>query len=140
MTTTIQADGPPVVGVVWTPAGLSDTFTVLHVLVVAVFVLSSLLVMAVTGKLGFDQVRGTRLCHAEGSGEETAAAFGMVIVLVTGASTAAWSVGPDVGLLTLLVLGGLVVAAGWFIGRCESRRRAAVLYAAARRAGAGEQS
>ncbi len=121
------------------PGALDGLFTVFHVVVVAVSVLFGLLVMTATGKLGFDHVRGTRLCHAEGSGEEIPAVFGMVIALVTGASTAAWSVGPDVGLLTLLGLGGLVVAAGWVMVRRE-RRTTAALPAAASRESAGEQS
>jgi len=134
MTTTIQADGlMEAGGPVWPPGALDGLFTVFHVVVVAVSVLFGLLVMTATGKLGFDHVRGTRLCHAEGSGEEIPAAFGMVIALVTGASTAAWLVGLDVGLLTLL---GLGVAAGWVM----VRRTTAALPAAASRESAGEQS
>jgi len=141
MTTTIRASvlmGG--VGPVWPPGALDGAFTVLHVLVVAVSVLSGLLVMVAAGKLGFDRVRGTRLCYAEGCWEESVAGLGMVVFLVTGISNAAWAAaGPGGGLLTLGVATGLVVAVGWFVVWRE-RRTTVALPAEASRESAGEQS
>ena len=140
MTTTIRASGSLYVGPVWPDASFTEFFTVLHVVVVAVFVLSGLLAMAAAGKLGFDSVRGTRRCYAEGCWEETAAGLGMGVFLVTGASNAAWATtGPGGGLLTLGAATGLVVAVNWFMVRRERRTTAALLTAVCGQSG-GEQS
>jgi len=137
MTTTIHATGPLYVGAVWTDASLPEFFTVLHVLVWVVFELSLVAACAAMVVVAFSGCR-------DSCGPSRAAVLvplALVVSFVTGASgLAAWAAGPDMGLLTLLAATGLVVAAGWVIGRCESRRRAAVLYAAAGGAGAGEQS
>ncbi len=136
MTTTIQADGPLYVGPPYVFTSFNEIVTVLHVLVWVVFELS-LVVACAAMVVAFSGCRDS--CGP--SWEARLVPLALVVSFVTGASgLAAWAAGPGVGLLTLLVLGGLVVAAGWFIGRCESRRRAVVLYAAAGGAGAGEQS
>jgi len=139
MTTTIHATGPLYVGPPYVFASFDELFIVLHVVVVAVFVLSGLLAMAAAGKLGFDAARGTRRCYAEGCWEEPAAGLGMVVFLVTGISDAAWATtGPGVGLLILGAATGLVVAVNWFMVWRERRTTAAFL-AVASRDGAGEQ-
>jgi hypothetical protein len=139
MTTTIHATGPLYVGPPYVFASFDELFIVLHVVVVAVFVLSGLLAMAAAGKLGFDAARGTRRCYAEGCWEEPAAGLGMVVFLVTGISDAAWATtGPGVGLLILAAATGLVVAVNWFMVWRERRTTAAFL-AVASRDGAGEQ-
>ncbi len=136
MTTTIHATGPLYVGAVWTDASLPEFFTVLHVLVWVVFELSLVAACAAMAVAVFSVHPGCGPPRAA-----KAVPLALVVSFVTGASgLAAWAAGPDMGLLTLLAATGLVVAAGWVIGRCESRRRAAVLYAAAGGAGAGEQS
>jgi len=122
MTTTIHATGPLYVGPPYVFASFDELFIVLHVVVVAVFVLSGLLAMAAAGKLGFDAARGTRRCYAEGCWEEPAAGLGMVVFLVTGISDAAWATtGPGVGLLILGAAAGLVVAVNWFMVWRERR-------------------
>ncbi len=140
MTTTIHADGPLSVGPPYVFASFTELFTVLHVVVVAVSVLSGLLAMVAAGKLGFDAARGTRRCYAEGCWEEPAAGLGMVVFLVTGSSNAAWATtGPGVGLLILAAATGLVVAVNWLMVWRE-RRTTAAFPAVASRDGAGEQS
>jgi len=139
MTTTIHATGPLYVGPPYVFASFDELFIVLHVVVVAVFVLSGLLAMAAAGKLGFDAARGTRRCYAEGCWEEPAAGLGMVVFLVTGISDAAWATtGPGGGLL-IGAATGLVLAVNWFVVWRERRTTAAFL-AVASRDGAGEQS
>ena len=137
MTTTIHADGPQLVGLVWPSTAFYVLFTSLHVVVVGVFVLSLVVACAAMIVVAFS-------CRRDSCGPDRATKavpLALVVSFVTGASgLAAWAAGPDMGLLTLGTATGLVVAAGWVIGRCESRRRAAVLYAAAGGAGAGEQS
>jgi hypothetical protein len=140
VTTTIRAsvlmDGT---GPGWPSGAWDGVFTVLHVVVVAVSVLSGLLAMAAAGKLGFDAARGTRRCYAEGCWEEPAAGLGMVVFLVTGISNAAWAAGPGVGLLILAAATGLVVAVNWFMVWRERRTTAALLTAVCGQSG-GEQS
>jgi len=140
MTTTIASvlmeDGGPV----WPPGAWDGLFTVLHVMVVAVSVLSGLLMMGATGKLALDHVRGIRGgCFGEGCWEGDAAALGMVVFLVTGASLAAWAAGPGMGLLTLGAVSRLVVAVGWYIAWRERRTTVALLTAVCGQSG-GEQS
>jgi len=135
MTTTIHADGPLSAGPPSVFASFDELFTVLHVLVVGVFVLSLVVACAAMAVAVFSVHPG---CGPDRATK--AVPLALAVSFVTGASLAAWAAGPEMGLLTLGAASGLVVAAGWFIGRCESRRRAAVLYAVASRAGAGEQS
>jgi len=137
MTPTIHADDPLSAGPPYVFASFDELFTVLHVLVWVVFELSLVAACAAMAVAVFSVHPGCGPSRAA-----VAVPLALVVSFVTGASLAAWAAGPGMGLLTLLVLGGLVVAAAWFIGRCESRRRAAVLYAAAggAGAGAGEQS
>jgi len=136
MTTTIHADGPLYVGPPYASASFDEIVTVLHVLVAGVFLLSSVVACAAMVVVAFS-------CRRDSCGPDRATKavpLALVVSFVTGASLAAWAAGPEMGLLTLGAASGFVVAAGWFIGRCESRRRAAVLYAAAGGASAGEQS
>ena len=107
MTTTIQADGPLYVG----PSYANTPTTVLHVLVVVVFVLSLVVATIAMAVVAFYGGRGCGPSRAS-----VVAPLAMVVFFVTGASTVAWAVaGPDLGLLTLLAATGLVVVVGWFI-------------------------
>jgi len=135
MTTTIHADGPLYVGPPYVFASFDEIVTVLHVLVVGVFLLSLVAACAAMAVAVFSVHPGCGPSRAA-----VAVPLALVVSFVTGASLAAWAAGPGMRLLTLGAASGLVVAAGWFIGQCESRRRAAVLYAAAGGVGAGEQS
>jgi len=111
MTTTIQADGPLYVG----PSYANTPTTVLHVLVVVVFVLSLVVATIAMAVVAFYGGRGCGPSRAS-----VVAPLAMVVFFVTGASTAAWAVaGPDMGLLTLLAATGLVVVVGWCITRRE---------------------
>jgi len=111
MTTTIQADGPLYVGPPYATASFNDLFTVLHVLVVGVFVLSLVAACAAMAVAVFSVHPG-----CEPSRASVVAPLAMVVSFVTGASTAAWAtVGPDMGLLTLLAATGLVAVVGWCI-------------------------
>ncbi len=58
MTTTIHADGPLYVGPPYATASFNDLFTVLHVLVGAVFVLSGLVAMVAVAVMVFSGGRG----------------------------------------------------------------------------------
>jgi len=114
MTTTIQADGPLYVGPPYATASFNELVTVLHVLVVGVFVLSLVAAFAAMAVVAFEAFYGRRGC--EPSRASVVAPLAMVVSFVTGASTAAWAAaGPDMGLLTLLAATGLVVAVGWCI-------------------------
>ncbi len=107
MTTTIQADGPLYVG----PSYANTPTTVLHVLVVVVFVLSLVVATIAMAVVAFYGGRGCGPSRAS-----VVAPLAMVVFFVTGASTVAWAVaGPDLGLLTLLAATGLVVVVGWCI-------------------------
>jgi len=131
MTTTIHADGPLYVGPPYATASFNDLFTVLHVLVGAVFVLSGLVAMVAVAVMVFSGGRGCAPSRAS-----VLAPLALVVSFVTGASTAAWAaVGPDMGLLTLLAATGLVAAVGWCIAWRE-RRWWADYSAAQSRAGA----
>jgi len=125
MTPTIHADGPLYVG---TPYANTPT-TVLHVLVVGVFLLSLVVACAAMVVAVFS-------CRRDSCGPGRAAKavpLAMVVSFATGASTAAWAAaGPDLGLLTLLAVSGLVVAVGWCIAWRERRWRAS--YSAAQSA------
>ncbi len=111
MTTTIQADGPLYVGPPYATASFNDLFTVLHVLVVGVFVLSLVAACAAMAVAVFSVHPG-----CEPSRAAVLAPLALVVSFVTGASTAAWAtVGPDMGLLTLLAATGLVAVVGWCI-------------------------
>ncbi len=111
MTTTIHADGPLYVGPPYATASFNDLFTVLHVLVGAVFVLSGLVAMVAVAVVAFSGGRGCGPSRAA-----VVAPLAMVVFFVTGASTAVWATaGPDRGLLTLLAATGLVVVVGWCI-------------------------
>jgi len=111
MTTTIGADGPLYVGPPYVFASFDGFVTVLHVLVVGVFALSLVTTLAAAAALeAFDRRRECGRSRAS-----VVAVVAMVASFVTGASTAAWAAaGPDVGLLTVLVAGGCVVAVGWY--------------------------
>jgi len=132
MTTTIHADGPLYVGTPYANTPLPELFTVLHVLVVGVFVLSSLAACAAMAVAVFS-------VHP-GCGPSRAAVLvplALVVSFVTGASgLAAWAAGPGMGLLTLGTVAGLVVALGCCIARRERRWRAS--YSAAQSAAGGE--
>jgi len=120
MTTTIRASGSLYVGPVWPDASFTEFFTVLHVLVVGVFVLSLVATFAAMAVVAFEAFYGGRGC--EPSRASVLAPVAMVVSFVTGASTAAWSAaGSGVGLLTVLVAGGCVVAVGWCIAWRERR-------------------
>jgi len=140
MTTTIHADGPPFVGGVWTDASLPEFFTVLHVLVVGVFVLSGLLAMAAAmAAVAFEAFYGCRGCGPSRASVVTPP-LAMVVSFVTGASSAAWATtGPGVGLLTLGAATGLVVAVNWLMVRRERRAAAALVTAVCGQSG-GAQS
>ncbi len=125
MTTTIHADGPLYVGPPYATASFNDLFTVLHVLVGAVFVLSGLVACAAMAVAVFSGGRGCGPSRAS-----VIALPAMVVSFATGASTVAWAaVGTDRGLLTLLAATGLVGAVGWCIAWRAS-------YSAASREGA----
>jgi len=120
MTTTIHADGGLYVGPVWTDASFTELFTVLHVLVVGVFVLSLVAAFAAMAVVAFEAVYGRHGC--EPSRASVLAPVAMVVSFVTGASITAWAAaGPDMGLLTLLAATGLVAAVGWCIAWRERR-------------------
>ena len=130
MTTTIHADGPLYVGPPYANASFNELFTVLHVLVVGVFVLSLVAACAAMAVAVFSVHPGCGPSRAA-----VAVPLAMVVFFVTGASTAAWAAaGPDMGLLTLLAATGLVVVVGWCITRRERRWWAS--YSAASRDGA----
>ncbi len=130
MTTTIHADGPLYVGPPYATASFNEFFTVLHVLVGAVFVLSGLVAMVAVAVMVFSGARGCGPSRAS-----VIALPAMVASFVTGASTTAWATaGPDRGLLTLLAATGLVVVVGWCITWRERLWWAA--YSAASRDGA----
>jgi hypothetical protein len=117
MTTTIHADGPLYVGPPYATASFNELFTVLHVLVGAVFVLSGSVAMVAVAVMVFSGGRGCGPSRAS-----VIALPAMVVSFVTGASTTAWAAaGPDRGLLTLLAATGLVVAVGWWIAWRERR-------------------
>ena len=116
MTITIHADRPLYVGPPYANASLPELFTVLHVLVVAVFVLSSVAACAAMAVAVFS--------FHTGCGPSRAARvvlLALVVSFVTGASTIAWGAGPDMGLLTLGGATGLVVALGWCLAWRERR-------------------
>jgi len=120
MTTTIRASGPLYVGPAWPDASLPELFTVLHVLVVGVFVLSLVAAFAAMAAVAFEAVYGRRGC--EPSRASVLAPVALVVSFVTGASMAAWAAaGPDRGLFTLLAATGLVAAVGWCIAWRERR-------------------
>ncbi len=110
MTTTIHADDPLSVGPPYVFASFDEIVTVLHVLVVGVFVLSLVAACAAMAVAVFSVHPGCGPSRAS-----VAVPLAMVVSFVTGASTAAWSVGPDVGFLTLLAATGLVAAVVWCI-------------------------
>jgi len=116
MTTTIHADGPLYVGPPYATASFNDLFTVLHVLVVGVFVLSLVAACAAMAVVAFGGRRGCGPSRAA-----VVAPLALVVSFVTGASTAAWAAGPGMGLLTLGAASGLVVAVGWCIAWWERR-------------------
>ncbi len=119
-TTTTRADGPLYVGPPYANASFDELFTVLHVLVVGVFVLSMVATLAAMAAVAFEVFSGHRRC--EPSRASVVAPLAMVVsFVVTGASTAAWEAGPGVVLLTLLAAGGLVAAVGWCIAWRERR-------------------
>ena len=135
MTTTIHADGPLSVGPPYVFASFDEIVTVLHVLVVGVFVLSLVVACAVMVVAVFSVHPG---CGP--SRTAVAVPLALVVSFVTGASLAAWATtGPGVGLLILAAATGLVVAVKWFMVWRERRTTAAFL-AVASRDGAGEQS
>jgi len=130
MTTTIHAAGPLYVGPPYATTSFNDLFTVLHVLVGAVFVLSGLVAMVAVAVMVFSGGRGCGPSRAS-----VIALPAMVVYFVTGASTTAWATaGTDRGLLTLLAATGLVVVVGWCITWRERLWWAA--YSAASRDGA----
>ena len=131
MMTTIQAGGPPRWVGPALPAALADLFTGLPVLVGAGCVLSWLVTSAAMVPSLLSGLRGIRDAEPWGA---AIAPWGLVVLVVTGTSTAAWSAGPDVGLLALLGMGALVLVVGWFITRRERLCWAA--YSAASRDGA----
>jgi len=136
MTTTIHADGPLSAGPPYVFASFDELFTVLHVLVVAVFVLSLVAACAAMVVVAFSGCRDS--CGP--SWEARLVPLALVVSFVTGASgLAAWAAGPGVGLLTLGTVAGLVVAVGWYIARRERRTTAALLTAVCGQSG-GEQS
>jgi len=110
MSTTIHADDPLYAGPPYVFASFDEIVTVLHVLVVGVFVLSLVAACAAMAVAVFS-------VHP-GCGPSRAAVLvplALVVSFVTGASLAAWAAGPGMGLLTLGTVSGLVVAVGWCI-------------------------
>jgi len=134
MTTTIHATGPLYVGPPYVFASFDELFTVLHVLVWVVFVLSLVAACAAMVVAVFSVHPG---CGPDRAAK--AVPLALVVSFVTGASLAAWAAGPEMGLLPLGAASGLVVAVGWCIAWRE-RRTTAALLAVASRDGAGEQS
>jgi len=135
MTTTIHATGPLYVGPPYASASFDEIVTVLHVLVVGVFLLSLVVACAAMVVVAFS-------CRRDSCGPDRATKavpLALVVSFVTGASLAAWAAGPGVGLLILGAAAGLVVAVNWFMVWRE-RRTTAALLAVASRDGAGEQS
>ncbi len=116
MTTTIHADGPLYVGPPYVFASFDELFTVLHVLVVGVFVLSLVAACAAMAVAVFSVHPGCRPSRAA-----KAVPLALVVSFVTGASLATWAAGPGMGLLTLGAVSGLVVAVGWCIAWRERR-------------------
>ncbi len=136
MTPTIHADDPLSVGPPYVFASFDEIVTVLHVLVVGVFELSLVAACAAMVVVAFSS-RGDS-CGP--SWEAKGVPVALVVSFVTGASgLAAWAAGPDMGLLTLGTVAGLVVAVGWYIARRERRTTAALLTAVCGQSG-GEQS
>jgi len=116
MTTTIHADGPLSVGPPYVFASFDEIVTVLHVLVVGVFVLSLVAACAAMAVAVFSVQPGCGPSRAA-----VAVPLALVVSFVTGASLAAWAAGPGMGLLTLGAATGLVVAVGWYIAWRERR-------------------
>ncbi len=119
MTTTIHADGPLYVGPPYVFASFDELFTVLHVLVVGVFVLSLVVACAAMVVVTFS-------CRRDSCGPSRATKavpLALVVSFVTGASLATWAAGPEMGLPTLGAASGLVVAVavGWCIAWRERR-------------------
>jgi len=125
MTTTTGADGPLYVGPPYVFASFDEIIAVLHALVWAVLELSLVLACAAMVVVAFSSRRDS--CGPPRAA--LAVPLALVVSFVTGASLAAWAAGPDVGLLTLGAVSGLVVAAGWYIARRERRTTAALLTA-----------
>ncbi len=108
--TTTTGDGPLYVGPPYATAPLPELFTVLHVRVVGVFVLS--LVTTLAAAVALEAFHRRRECGQ--SRASVVVAVAMVVSVVTGTSTAAWAAAsPGIGLLTVLVAGECVVAVGW---------------------------
>ena len=116
MTTTIHAAGPLSAGPPSVFASSNEFFTVLHVLVVGVFVLSLVVACAAMVVAVFSVQPG---CGPDRAA--VAVPLALVVSFVTGASLAAWAAGPEMGLLTLGAASGLVVAVGWAIAWRERR-------------------
>ncbi len=117
MSTTIHADGPLYVGPPYVFASFDEIVTVLHVLVVGVFVLSLVAACAAMAVAVFSVHPGCGPSRAV-----VAVPSALVVSFVTGASgLAAWAAGPEMGLLTLGTVAGLVVAVGWCIAWRERR-------------------
>ncbi len=117
MTPTIHADGPLSAGPPYVFASFDELFTVLHVLVAAVFVLSLVAACAAMAVAVFS-------VHP-GCGPSRAAVLvplALVVSFVTGASLAAWAAGPGMGLPTLGAASGLVVAVAVAVGWCIAWR------------------
>ncbi len=134
MTTPIHADGPLYVGPPYVFACFDEIVTVLHVLVVAVFVLSLVAACAAMAVAVFSVHPGCGPSRAA-----KAVPLALVVSFVTGDSLAAWAAGPGMGLLTLGAASVLVVAVNWFMVRRERRTTAALLTAVCGQSG-GEQS
>ncbi len=135
MTPTIHATGPLYVGPPYASASFDEIVTVLHVLVVGVFLLSLVVACAAMVVVAFS-------CRRDSCGPDRATKavpLALVVSFVTGASLAAWAAGPGMGLLTLGTASGLVVAVGWYIAWRERRTTAALLTAVCGQSG-GEQS
>ncbi len=133
MTTTIHADGPLYVGPPYVFASFDGFVTVLHVLVWAVFEVSLVVACAAMAVAVFSVHPGCGPSRAT-----KAVPLALVVSFVTGASLAAWAVGPGLGVLTLGAVSGLVVAAGWYIARRERRTTAALLTAVCGQSGGGQ--
>jgi len=131
MTTTIHADDPLSVGPPYVFASFDEIVTVLHVLVVAVFVLSLVAACAAMAVAVFSVHPG---CGP--SRVAVAVPLALVVSFVTGASLAAWAAGPEMGLLTLGAASGLVVAVGWCLAWQDRRWWAS--YSAAQSAAGAE--
>jgi len=116
MSTMIHADGPLYVGPPYVFAPFNELFTVLHVLVVGVFLLSLVAACAAMAVAVFSVHPGCGPSRAA-----VAVPLALVVSFVTGASLAAWVAGPEMGLLTLGAASGLVVAVGWCIAWRERR-------------------